>query len=128
MSDGPSGSPEDAVARVDAGSLYGTLNLLVLRTLAGGERLHGLDVQRRIQDVSGEAIRVEVGALYPALHRLERDGLLIAEWGMSDSRRRAKFYRLSPKGRKRLERERAQWEEHALAVRRVLGLAGSRDE
>lgn len=111
------------MTRVDAGSLYGTLNLLVLRTLDEAGRLHGLDIQRRIRDVSGDAIQVEVGALYPALHRLERDGLLTSEWGVSESRRRAKFYELTSKGRKRLEREQAQWEEHARAVRRILGPA-----
>lgn len=112
------------MSRVDAGSLYGTLNLLILRTLEREEGLHGLDVQRRIHEVSDDAIRVEVGALYPALHRLEKEGLLRSEWGISESRRRARFYELTKKGRARLERERARWRKHAAAVRRVLGPAG----
>lgn len=111
------------MSRVDAGSLYGTLNLLILRTLERDERLHGLEIQRRIHELSDDAIEVEVGALYPALHRLEKEGLLTSEWGISESRRRAKFYELTGKGRARLEREQARWAEHAAAVRRVLGLA-----
>jgi transcriptional regulator len=105
---------------VQAGSLYGTLNLLVLRTLSGRETLHGLEIQRRIRHVSMDVLQIEVGALYPALHRLERDGLLASEWGISDSRRRAKFYAITAKGLKRLERETKQWESHTAAVGRVL--------
>jgi len=105
---------------VPAGSLYGTLNLLVLRTLSGKETLHGLDIQRRIKHVSQDALQIEVGALYPALHRLERDGLLSSEWGISERRRRAKFYVITAKGLKRLAREMKQWESHTTAVGRVL--------
>lgn len=105
---------------VPAGSLYGTLNLLVLQTLSGGEDLHGLEIQRRIRAVSEDVLQVEVGALYPALHRLERDGLLSSEWGISDSRRRAKFYAITDKGLKRLSRETRQWESHTAAVGRIL--------
>lgn len=104
---------------IEAGTLYGTLNLLLLRTLESGE-LHGLDIRRRIEAMAGEALRVEEGALYPALHRLERDGLVDARWGVSDRGRRAKFYRLTAKGRRRLESETASWKEHVKAVARVL--------
>ena len=89
------------MTNVQAGSLYGTLNLLVLRTLSAGEPLHGLEIQRRIRDVSREVLQIEVGALYPALHRLERDGLVTSEWGISERRRRAKFYLITEKGRAR---------------------------
>ena len=106
---------------VESNTLYGTLNLLVLKTLADG-RLHGLAISRRIHDTSKEAVRVEEGALYPALHRLERDGLVQGEWGISEARRRAKFYSLTPKGRAALKREVARWTEHANAVAAVLDL------
>lgn len=105
---------------VQAGSLYGTLNLLVLRTLSGGDSLHGLEIQRRIRHVSQDVLQIEVGALYPALHRLERDGLLRAEWGISEARRRAKFYRITKKGLERLHDEAERWESHAQAVGRIL--------
>ena len=107
------------MTRIEAGTLYGTLNLLLLRTLEDGE-LHGLDIRRRIEEMTGDALKVEEGALYPALHRLERDGLVQARWGVSDRKRRAKFYRLTSRGRKRLERETASWKEHVRAVARVL--------
>jgi DNA-binding PadR family transcriptional regulator len=87
------------MADVPAGSLYGTLNLLILRTLAGRETLHGLEIQRRIRHVSQDVLQIEVGALYPALH---------------------KFYAITPKGLKRLERETKRWESHTAAVGRIL--------
>lgn len=104
---------------VEASTLYGTLNLLILRTLEGGA-LHGLEVRRRIERLSEQVLQVEEGALYPALHRLERDGLLRSEWGTSDKGRRARFYALTGKGRARLARERASWRAHVRAVARVL--------
>lgn len=107
--------------RIDADTLYGTLNLLILRTLAGA-RLHGLEIQSRIHDLAREALRVEEGALYPALHRLERDGLLESEWSLSTKGRRAKFYRLTSEGRRRLARETDGWMRHVQAVMRVLQL------
>jgi len=109
------------VGGVESNTLYGTLNLLILQTLAR-EKLHGLAISRAIHDSSKEAVQVEEGALYPALHRLERDGLIEGEWGLSESRRRAKFYSLTSEGRKVLDREVEQWTEHANAVARVLEL------
>lgn len=106
--------------RIDSTSLYGTLNLLVLRALVEGP-LHGLAIMRAIIAGSGEALQVEEGALYPALHRLERDGLLAAEWGRSENNRRARFYRLTRKGRRELERETGRWVRHTEAVARLLG-------
>jgi len=106
---------------IDADTLYGTLNLLVLRALRDGP-LHGLAVSRRIEAETRGTLRVEEGALYPALHRLERDALVEGSWGRTDGNRRAKFYRLTRKGRRRLDREVSQWARHAEAVAAVLGL------
>ena len=106
---------------VEANTLYGTLNLLVLQALRDGA-LHGLGVARRLEGATGGQVRVEEGALYPALHRLERDGLVEGEWGRTEENRRAKFYRLTRKGRRHLDREAARWARHAEAVAGVLGL------
>lgn len=106
--------------RIDAGSLYGTLNLLVLRALADGP-LHGLGVARRIQGGTGDRLQVDEGALYPALHRLEREGLLEASWGTSENNRRARFYTLTASGRRELERETLRWRSHVQAVRTLIG-------
>lgn len=108
--------------RVESGTLYGTLNLLVLRTLESGP-LHGLEVARRIGRISREVLSVEEGALYPALHRLERDGHVKAEWGISDNNRRAKFYELTGQGKTTLASETSKWVRHARAVSEVLGVA-----
>jgi transcriptional regulator len=110
--------------RITSDTLYGTLNLLILRVLQDGP-LHGLAIQRRLRDVSESALWVEEGALYPALHRLEADGLLAAEWGTSEKNRKAKFYRMTAKGRRHLQREAAKWTAHAEAVFRTLGAQGS---
>jgi PadR family transcriptional regulator PadR len=109
--------------KVGSDTLYGTLNLLILRALQDGP-LHGLAIQRRLRDASDSALSVEEGALYPALHRLEAEGLLGAEWGTSDKNRKAKFYRLTAKGRRHLRREAARWTAHAQAVFRTLGTEG----
>ena len=107
---------------IDSDTLYGTLNLLVLRALCDGP-LHGLAVSRRLEADTGGSVRVEEGALYPALHRLERDELVEGEWGRTDENRRARFYRLTRKGRRHLEREAERWARHTQAVATVLGLA-----
>ena len=99
--------------------LQGTLELLVLRLLRSGQ-LNGWDIMQRIQLVSGEVLSVTPGALYPALHRLEARGLISAEWGGSANNRRAKFYKLTTAGRKRLEAERQTWERFAGAVEAIL--------
>lgn len=111
------------MGKVEAGTLYGTLNLLILKTLAR-EPLHGLAISRHIRDESEEVVEVGEGALYMALHRMERDGLLRSEWGTSDTQRRAKFYELTASGRQHLEREMGRWTAHANAVAAVLGLSG----
>lgn len=99
--------------------LQGTLDLLILRTLASG-RMHGWAVAQRLQVVSGDVLRVGQGSLYPALHRLEDEGWIAAEWGISEAGRRAKFYELTARGRRQLRREQASWEIFIEAVGRVL--------
>jgi len=100
----------------------GTLDLLILRTLALGPR-HGWGVSERIQQVSQDALRVQQGSLYPALHRLERRGWIKAHWGASENNRRAKFYELTRNGRKHLEAETATWHRLTTAVGHVLDLS-----
>ena len=97
----------------------GTLDLLILGILALGP-LHGYAIAQRLQQVSRDVVQVQQGSLYPALHRLENRGLLAAEWKASDTGREAKFYRLTAKGRTRLEAEEAQWRRLAAAVSLVL--------
>ncbi|HEX8141479.1 MAG TPA: PadR family transcriptional regulator [Pyrinomonadaceae bacterium] len=99
--------------------LQGTLELLVLRILRSGE-LNGWDIMQRIQIVSRDVLSVTPGALYPALHRLEERELISAEWGVSENNRQAKFYRLTPAGRKQLESERKTWERFSGAVELIL--------
>jgi PadR family transcriptional regulator, regulatory protein PadR len=99
--------------------LQGTLDLLILKTLASGA-MHGWGISLRIQEVSGAVLQINQGSLYPALHRLEQQGLISAEWGASENSRQAKFYSLTPDGRRQLESETAKWERMAGAVARVL--------
>ena len=100
----------------------GTLDMLVLKSVSRGP-MHGYSIAQHIQQASQEVLRVEEGALYPALHRLEVRGWLKAEWGTSDNNRRAKFYRLTALGRRELENEAAYWERVAAAVTRVMQTA-----
>jgi PadR family transcriptional regulator, regulatory protein PadR len=100
--------------------LPGTLDLLILKAVSLGA-LHGYGVLLRIGQISGGALSIEQGALYPALHRLEVQGLLDAEWGISENHRRARFYRLTPAGRQRLRAETASWNRSASAVAAALG-------
>lgn len=99
--------------------LPGTLDLLVLQTLEIGPA-HGYAIMEAIWNSSGELFRVEEGALYPALHRLERNGWLASSWGASEANRRAKYYRLTPSGKKHLLRERENWQRIALGMQRIL--------
>jgi len=100
--------------------LQGTLDLLILQTLAL-EPMHGWGIAQRIQQVSKEVLQIGQGSLYPALYRLEYKGWIKSAWGSSDNNRRAKFYRLTPTGRKQLEAERASWDRLSLAIGQVLG-------
>jgi transcriptional regulator len=97
----------------------GTLNVLILKALSWGP-LHGYAISKWIQQSTNEVLRVEEGVLYPALHRLEREGLLQAEWGVNDTGRRAKFYSLTPAGNDLLEAEVARWKRSSSAVSSVL--------
>jgi PadR family transcriptional regulator, regulatory protein PadR len=99
--------------------LPGTLDLLILKAVSLGP-LHGYGVLLRIEQISGGALLVEQGALYPALYRLERQALVDTEWGTSDNNRRAKFYRLTASGRKRLREETESWNRLAAAMSTVL--------
>ena len=100
----------------------GTLDMLVLKTVSRGS-MHGYSIAQHIQQASQDVLRVEEGALYPALHRLEVRGWLKAEWGTSDNNRRAKFYKLTALGRRELENEAEYWHRVAAAVTRVMQTA-----
>ena len=102
--------------------LQGTLDLLILRTLQA-EPMHGWAISDRIQQISQDILQVGQGSLYPALHRLEHRGWIKAEWGVSELGRRARFYRLTPAGRRQLDVETADWEKISGAIARVLKLA-----
>jgi transcriptional regulator len=99
--------------------LQGTLDLLVLRTLSAGA-MHGWGISQRIQQISEDVLRVNQGSLYPALYRLEQQGWIQAEWGVSENNRQARFYSLTKKGRRQLQEETANWERFAGAVTRIL--------
>jgi|ERR1700722_1213349 len=104
----------------EAGDLLrDTLDMLILKTLSHGE-MHGYDIAEYIHETSNDVLRVEEGALYPALHRLELRGLLAAEWGASDNNRRAKYYKLTAAGRKQLTEETAHWKRMSSAIARIL--------
>jgi PadR family transcriptional regulator PadR len=99
--------------------IQGTLDLLILRTIAL-EPMHGWAIAQRIQQISDEMLRVQQGSLYPALHRLEHQGWITAEWGASDNNRRARFYSLTRAGRKQLAMELSKWERLSAGVNLVL--------
>jgi len=97
----------------------GTLDLLILRTLSLGAQ-HGWAISERVQQMSSDALQIQQGSLYPALHRLERRGWIRASWGTSDNNRRAKYYELTKSGRQQLEVEKDAWERLTIAVAQVL--------
>lgn len=103
--------------------LQGTLVLLILQTLASQKRFHGYAITSHIQRVSEQLLRVEEGSLYPALHRMEQEGWVRAEWGMTEKNREARFYSLTPKGRKQLAEEQANWARLTAGVAHVLQYA-----
>ena len=104
-------------SRIDL--MQGTLDLLILRTLLFGPS-HGHAIGKRIRAMSDDVLHVETGSLYPALHRLERQGLIAAEWDLSDKGKRARFYQLTRAGRKHLVSEQSKWEQLSGAMARVL--------
>jgi PadR family transcriptional regulator, regulatory protein PadR len=108
----------------DLDLLRGTLDLLVLKTLSWGP-MHGLGVLRWIEQTTHERLQIEEGALYPALHRLERKGWLAADWGITEKNRKAKFYRLTVAGRRQLAAEVTKWSRYTEAVGLVLAAEGA---
>ncbi|HXY32262.1 MAG TPA: PadR family transcriptional regulator [Gemmatimonadaceae bacterium] len=110
------------MARAALDVLPGTVDVLILRTLAW-QPMHGYAISQWIRDRSGGVVAIQGAALYQALHRLERQGWIAAEWGASENNRRAKFYELTPRGRTQLRQETASWREYAAAVSKVLAPA-----
>jgi PadR family transcriptional regulator, regulatory protein PadR len=102
--------------------VQGTLDLLIMRTIAS-EELHGWAIAQRIQQLSNDVLQVNQGSLYPALQRLERQGWLTADWGVSETNRRARFYKLTAAGKRRLEQERADWDRLSAAISLVMRTA-----
>jgi transcriptional regulator len=111
------------MASTDLELVRGTFDLLILKTLSWGP-MHGLGVLRWIERVTENRLQIEEGALYPALHRLEQRGWIDAEWGYSESNRRAKYYRLTPKGRRQLTAELSKWARYTEAVGMVIAAQG----
>ena len=104
------------------GAIYGTLDALVLQTLEADGPLHGLEIARLIERRSEDVLRIDEGALYPALHRLQKRGLIEGEWQISEKRRRARFYQITDPGRVALRAEVEDWKKHTAAVEKVLGI------
>jgi PadR family transcriptional regulator, regulatory protein PadR len=107
-----------------AGVLQGTLDLMVLQTLASVGPQHGYAIAARLEQVSNGALQLNMGTLYPALMRLEQQGLLRGEWGQTDTNRKARFYALTAAGKRRLGTEKAEWDRMASIMRTVLGEQG----
>lgn len=107
--------------RVDL--LQGTLDMLVLKTLSRGGPMHGYAVARWIHETTGDALRLEEGTLYPALYRMERKGWIASKWGLSENNRRARYYRLTPAGRKQLEVESRAWAGISEAIGKIMQIA-----
>jgi len=110
-------SPRPAETRIDL--LQGTLDMLILRTLQWGAQ-HGYAIGQTIRAQSSEVLRVETGSLYPALQRLEKRGWVSAEWRQTEANQRAKYYRLTPKGKKQLSHQQARWGEMVAAIGRIM--------
>ena len=115
--------PADAAPR---GLLPGTVDLLILRTLSHGP-LHGFGISKELRNRSEGFLDLQDAALYQALHRMERQGLVTSDWGLTENNRRARFYELTREGRKRLRAETSYWERYAAAVARVLAPAPERE-
>jgi transcriptional regulator len=111
------------VARPKNDALRGTLALLILQTIARAGKLHGYAITQRIQRASADLLRVEEGSLYPALHRMEQDGWVRAEWGLTERNREARFYTITAAGRRQLTQEQESWERLYDGVQRVLRYA-----
>jgi PadR family transcriptional regulator PadR len=116
------GEPKGGAENKPGDLIQGTLDMLVLKALGRGP-LHGYAVAEWIEETSGDVLKVEEGALYPALHRLELRGLLASKWGISDNNRRAKYYSLTPAGRKQLLAQTERWDRVTAAIARCLQTA-----
>lgn len=112
------------MVRTKSDNLQGALDLLVLKALEEGP-MHGWGISLHIEQVSDEVLRVEEGSLYPALHRMEQERWIAAEWGRSENNRRARYYHLTSSGRKRLAAEREEWRKITGAIALVLGFGGA---
>ena len=112
------------MSRDKADVLYGTLSMLILKTLAAMGALHGYAIARRIEQISGDQLTLKQGTLYPALVRLEQEGWITPKWGASETGRRVKFYAITAAGRRQLEAEEAEWQRAAGIVRRFTKLSG----
>jgi transcriptional regulator len=112
-------------ARAERDLLAGTLDMLILRMLQAGPA-HGLQIAQDIERRSDDVLLIEQGSLYPALHRLEERGWIASSWGVSDTNRRARFYRLTPKGKKQLVSESSRWDTLTRAVARAMGPSGAK--
>lgn len=108
------------MAREKSDLLHGTLELLILR-LVGDEPMNGYGIGQRIEELTQDALSVDEGSLYPALYRMEQRGWLKSSWGVSENNRRAKFYKITRSGQKRLESARANWTSFSSAVEKILG-------
>ena len=100
--------------------LQGTLTLMILKTLAAMGPIHGYGIARRIEEISGDAFSLNYGTVYPALLKLEQEGFVAAEWGLSDNNRKAKYYRLTAAGRRRVDKEAAAWTQTTAILARFL--------
>ena len=109
--------------KLKSDSLQGSLDLLILKTLASRSPLHGYAIATHIQQVSDDALRVEEGSLYPALHRIEGQGWIASEWNLSATNRRVKLYSLTAEGRKQLEAEQERWNTLAAGIHKLLKFA-----
>jgi PadR family transcriptional regulator, regulatory protein PadR len=116
----PAGSRTPSQPSEPPDLLQGTLDMLILKTLAAAGPQHGYAIVRRLRQVSEQVLQVEEGSLYPALHRLEKRGYLDSHWNASENNRRAKFYRLTPRGRAQLKAEAAAWEQLSGAIDKVM--------
>jgi PadR family transcriptional regulator, regulatory protein PadR len=117
-------NPKNKAPRMEI--MQGTLDLIILRTLRWGA-MHGHGIAKFIQQTSGDTFKIEHGSLYPALQRLLQEGWVAAEWGTSNNNRRARFYRLTPAGRKQLSTEHTKWERFSAAITRILRPTAAED-
>jgi len=111
------------MGKIKKDQLLGKLDLLVLRTLASGQNMHGYSIAERIEQLSENVLQVGEGSLYPALHRMDEAGWIKSEWGPSDNNRRARYYRITAAGRRQLADEQAEWLRAANAITKILRMA-----